>query len=296
MKIPERIFLVGCPRSGTTLLQSLIAAHPQITSFPESDFFTALVRDIKRRIYGEPPNSFKDKLSYILRNVRVIMGLTWPMATAVDVRIHEFLSKIEREYLLSCIPKKSLFMNKYVNCFINILDMIAKEENNSIWLEKTPNHICYIDIIERFVPGAKFIHIVRNGADVVASIYDAATQNPHVMHDFPSDVDQCIKRWNIAIKATLKNRNKINHKIVHYEQLCEQPELVLVKLCEFIGVNFDADMLKEYILVAKRISPGLSTVDSPIRNVDSVKFNRIFSDEKRQYIHDRLLPIADMDI
>ena len=39
IKIKDRIFIVGCPRSGTTLLQSLLAAHPQIHSFPETHFF-----------------------------------------------------------------------------------------------------------------------------------------------------------------------------------------------------------------------------------------------------------------
>ncbi|NJL55543.1 sulfotransferase [bacterium] len=32
------LFLVGCPRSGTTLLQSMLASHPQIASFPETKF------------------------------------------------------------------------------------------------------------------------------------------------------------------------------------------------------------------------------------------------------------------
>jgi hypothetical protein len=35
----KRIFLVGAPRSGTTILQSLLAAHPEVISFPESKFF-----------------------------------------------------------------------------------------------------------------------------------------------------------------------------------------------------------------------------------------------------------------
>jgi hypothetical protein len=39
-----RLFLVGCPRSGTTLLQSLLAAHPQIASFPESHFLLVTKR------------------------------------------------------------------------------------------------------------------------------------------------------------------------------------------------------------------------------------------------------------
>ncbi|NJL67494.1 MAG: sulfotransferase [Microcoleus sp. SM1_3_4] len=48
----KRIFLVGCPRSGTTILQSLLASHPEIISFPESKFFHYLLYD-----------KFADKLS-----------------------------------------------------------------------------------------------------------------------------------------------------------------------------------------------------------------------------------------
>ena len=40
MKIERRIFIVGVPRSGTTLLQSLLAAHSELTSFTESHFFS----------------------------------------------------------------------------------------------------------------------------------------------------------------------------------------------------------------------------------------------------------------
>ena len=41
MKVKERVFIVGVPRSGTTLIQSLLASHPQIETFPESHFFPA---------------------------------------------------------------------------------------------------------------------------------------------------------------------------------------------------------------------------------------------------------------
>ena len=36
---PGRAFLIGCPRSGTTLLQSLLFSHPDVISFPETFFF-----------------------------------------------------------------------------------------------------------------------------------------------------------------------------------------------------------------------------------------------------------------
>ena len=47
-RMPRGIFLVGCPRSGTTLLQSLIAAHPLVTSFSESNFFGSSFRKLPK--------------------------------------------------------------------------------------------------------------------------------------------------------------------------------------------------------------------------------------------------------
>ena len=49
----SRAFIVSCPRSGTTLLQSLLAAHSDIHSFPESNFFAlATPRNLWRRFLG----------------------------------------------------------------------------------------------------------------------------------------------------------------------------------------------------------------------------------------------------
>ena len=47
-RIDRRIFVVGVPRSGTTLVQSLLAAHSQVTSFTESHFFSRYFRALPR--------------------------------------------------------------------------------------------------------------------------------------------------------------------------------------------------------------------------------------------------------
>ena len=45
----KRVFIVGCPRSGTTLVQALLARYPGLHSFPETRFFEALLGGIDRR-------------------------------------------------------------------------------------------------------------------------------------------------------------------------------------------------------------------------------------------------------
>ena len=51
-------------------------------------------------------------------------------------------------------------------------------QGKTIWLEKSPDHLRYIDQIEKLVDEAKFIHILRNGFDNIASIYDLAGKYP----------------------------------------------------------------------------------------------------------------------
>ncbi|HEY9661548.1 MAG TPA: sulfotransferase, partial [Allocoleopsis sp.] len=145
-----RIFLVGCPRSGTTLLQSLLAAHPEICSFPESHFFSTLV----------PNRKLLRQLDLCVRNIHP--------------RLRQFFQSIGRDELVAQFPKRALFNHQYAHQFIQSLDQIAAEKDQRIWIEKTPGHLHYIDYIEKLNIDAKFIHIVRNGTDVIASFYELA--------------------------------------------------------------------------------------------------------------------------
>lgn len=71
MKIEGRFFIVGFPRSGTTLLQSLLAAHPQIASFPESYFFPNAVEKKGLRILGISSLKAKENLQKFLNNIKL---------------------------------------------------------------------------------------------------------------------------------------------------------------------------------------------------------------------------------
>ena len=132
---------MGCPRSGTTILQSLLAAHPEVISFPESKFFHYLLDD---QLAGKLPSRMEAF----------------------------FKDEIKRPELLKNFDDSQTVETK-ASWFVGVLDGLAAEQNKSIWLEKTPEHIYFIDDIERFLPDAKFIHILRNGMDTIASLYEA---------------------------------------------------------------------------------------------------------------------------
>ena len=57
-----------------------------------------------------------------------------------------------------------------VGVFVTMAGAAAGSRGCAGWVEKTPANLYAVDVIERWVPGARFVHIVREGADVVASL------------------------------------------------------------------------------------------------------------------------------
>jgi hypothetical protein len=266
---PGHLFLVGCPRSGTTLLQSLLAAHSQIISFPESHFFEHLSA---RWPWGD------------------LFGLASGRASQ---QFHKFLTVIEQENLEDYIPKKAIFSQQYSRAFIEVLDRYALEHQKSWWLEKTPQHLRCIALIENQVDNPKFIHLIRNGEDVVASLYDASRKHSEKTWGGAWNIDRCIQVWIGDVEHSRKHLKKSNHILVKYETLVQNAESVLNTLCQFVGIEFEKSMMEDYTEAAKQVVrehewAWKASAGAPIKNANGEKFLKLFSEEERQYISDRI--------
>jgi hypothetical protein len=178
-----------------------------------------------------------------------------------------------------------------VESFIQVLDAIALEEHKSYWLEKTPEHLRRINTIENLVEKAKFIHIVRKGVDVIASLYEMTLKYPEVWGK-PRDLDRYITRWQTDILISSSHLHKPNHFLVRYEDLIANPSVVLAKLCQFMGVSFEESMLAKRINVASALirerEYWKQSVNDNLRQTSSSKFEKIFDTNQRQYILERL--------
>lgn len=249
----KRIFLVGCPRSGTTILQSLLASHPEVISFPESKFFQYL-------LYNKLVKKFPDRLSAF------------------------FKDEINRPELLQNFDNSQSTELK-VSWFVGVLDSLAAEDQKSIWLEKTPEHIYFIQDIERFLPDVKFIHILRNGMDTIASLYEA-TRIPSELWGDGWNLKHCIKRWKQAVLISHKYVNNSNHRLVKYEDLLENKTKFLADICDFLGVEYDSKML-DYQVNAAKLSLNAPWHKGIERDIQSPKFHKyhgIFKSHDIQYI------------
>ncbi|MEG4274066.1 MULTISPECIES: sulfotransferase [unclassified Microcoleus] len=254
----KRIFLVGSPRSGTTMLQSLLAAHPEVISFPESKFFHYLLyKKFAGKLPGRMEAFFKDE--------------------------------INRPELLQGFDDSQTVATK-VSWFVGVLDGLAAEQNKSIWLEKTPEHIYFIEDIQRFLPDAKFIHILRNSMDTIASLHEA-TRTSHDLWGSGWDLNHCIRRWKEAMLISHKYAKISNHILVNYEEIIDNKVKKLEEICQFMEIDYDDKMLELYQEKAAHLSlnlPWHKGIDREVKSNKVHKYHKIFNDREIRYILDKI--------
>lgn len=132
---------------------------------------------------------------------------------------------------------------------------------------------------------ARVIHIVRNGPDNVASIYDATQKYPDPWaKNFPT-LDDCIRQWNHCMTLTGSHLHKPNHFCVLYEDLVSAPKPVVQDLCAFLGLQFHEEMLGSRETAAYRVSrkqeKWKSGVPSEIQSANGTKFPTLFGMEEQ---------------
>ena len=212
-------FIVGAPRSGTTLLASLLDRHSNIAIGPESQFYTQFIpwnwADRTPRTYEE----FVD-------------------SALAFKRIADF--GLDRDQLLRHFK---LYELSFANLLRAIIEVYAIDRSKRRPGEKSPLHLEHVPVILDQFPGSKVIYILRDGRDVVRSLLDvpwAAARNPRRFQRF------CM-RWNDAIEAMIRYEKTLpadRFMIVKFEDLLGRPKSELEKICSFIGEEFEPTQLE----------------------------------------------------
>jgi len=216
----KRIFIVGCQRSGTTLLQSMLAPHSQVASFTESHFFN--------------------------KGFLPLFGKHYLLKSGIETLVHKFLSKnngitLDKQWLW---PKKrsgTTVALKTAMQLIELLDQCAIYRNSETWVEKTPNHLFFIPLITQVAPDARFIHIIRQPEAVLPSQYKASRQWGR-----PKSYLECAIHWCFALWVSEKYVANSAHYFLSYENLTNDPLSQLKPLFEWLGLPWESRVLDNY--------------------------------------------------
>ncbi|MEO0540382.1 MAG: sulfotransferase [Cyanobacteria bacterium P01_A01_bin.105] len=215
-KLETPVFVVGCPRSGTTLLQRMLNQHSQIAIASETHFIWRFWR--QRATYGDLQQD-----AHYQRLIEDIVAM--PEFAEMQLNTTEFTAQAWT------LPR----------CYRNLLSLLlvsfAQRQTATVTGEKTPDHLRFLDVLQQFYPAARFIHVVRDPRAVVNSWKTVPWSRGSVKEDakiWRNNLRQYRAYPATVHKATL---------IVAYEQLVTEPTTVLQRICEFLQLNFEADML-----------------------------------------------------
>jgi hypothetical protein len=210
------IFVVGCPRSGTTMVQLMLHAHARIAIPPESRFLLAayhrrhawgdLRDDERRRELAEwivATESFGDLGLDPARTVKSIVAAPPTLGSALGT----------------------------------VFRLYAQRFGKPRWGDKRPAYLRHLPEILRLFPDAQIINIVRDGRDCVASLKEAPWS--------PSEFGRLIDFWARSADASLRARRTYGPDVYHqvrYEDLVADPERHLRELCAFLREDYDPAM------------------------------------------------------
>jgi hypothetical protein len=227
----RRVFVVGCPRSGSTLIQSLLAASGDLLTFTESHFFDKHLAGGLLRPLRADAGAGERVATFLQEN-----GLSTELAPA------ECAGATERRGpdALAC-----------AGAFVTLLDGIASRAGVSGWVEKTPDHLYRVRLIERVCPEASFVHVLREPKGNILSLHRAGRQWGR-----PRSPWAVSAKWLLSSVLSQACRSRPRHTAVFYDEVVADPAGQARALYGRLGLPWSDAVMDRYREVAGKVRTG----------------------------------------
>jgi sulfotransferase family protein len=224
-------FICGATRSGTTLLRLMLDAHPRMAIPGETHFVVPMIKVSWRRARGA------DELATM-----IVDSDRWG-----DFHLDEDELRARFRALdpLNCADAVREFFRLY-----------AEQQGKPRWGDKTPGYVRSMRLLQKVLPEARFIHIIRDGRDVALSLVPRSWG--------PSTVAEAADNWRRRIEVARRQRPFLDHYLeVHYEELVTDTEAVLRRVAEFIELDYDPAMLRYHERAGERLAEKARDLTKP---------------------------------
>jgi hypothetical protein len=233
------IFIIGNPRSGTSLLRLILHSHSQICIPPESHFFLWLEEK-----YSQWEMTLLD--AYLIDLFNSTKFETW-----------EISEKKLKAFIIEQNPASYAQLNSLVYYAFNknpAKKVLFWGDKNKLWKEKLRS-------IVKHYPKAKFIHLIRDGRDVACSFKEIAHKNLQTKYapKLPTEISSIANRWveNVNfIERFLSELNPTNTFSIQYENLLRNMQTELTPIAAFIGIELEPQMFEYYNQSKESIEPA----------------------------------------
>lgn len=228
----EKVFILGNPRSGTSLFRLMLNQHSEIVAPPECGYLQWWYP--KYKDWTEKDN-FSVRLDLFLNDLFVSKKIeTW---------------ELDRQKLKDFIIQKNPENYGALGACV-YLAYDSQHENIRVIADKNNYYINHILQLKNIWSDAKFIHLVRDGRDVACSYIDVdrlKTDSPY-KPKLPINIEQIAYEWkkNNRTIAQLNIDNPENYLLIKYEDIIIQTKNTLTEVCKYLNLNFEFSMLDYY--------------------------------------------------
>lgn len=209
------VFVCGVGRSGTSLLQSMLNAHPELCFPPETHFFR-----------------------------RHVMGASGPWDAAARESLRAKL-EVDEDFARAGVLPEDLLEDPLADegpggLFRSLLGRVATRHSKTRIGDKDPKNIECLPQLAMEFPRAFVLHVIRDPRDVLASRMKAAWSAARPWYVHPLIYAEQLRRGRLEGLAAFGCR----YLELHYEELIGEPEATLQRVCEHIALTWDPSMLE----------------------------------------------------
>jgi hypothetical protein len=254
-------FIVGCGRSGTTLLRAMLDSHGAMAIPPESYFVVPTLRVAGSRQLG----STADRARLLRMVLESPSFKEWRMEpSAVEDAVVQASPTTGAELVAA------------------VYRTYADSQGKARYGDKTPYHVLHIPILASAYPDARFVHLIRDGRDVAASLVKS--------HFGPRRLEEGALYWRRYVSRGLSAGRSLppeRYQEVRYEDLVESPAETLERLTRFLDLPFDESMLSYHeraddLLGGMRRTDHLQGLHRPVKAVSDWR-TTMSSEEVRMF-------------
>jgi hypothetical protein len=231
----RKVFIVGCPRSGTTWTRRVLLTQPSVVSGAESHVYPQLYQPLASRGIEE--------------------GAAEALARWDDSRAgalgdghagpHHWVEREVLERLISQAAQQPVDSHEAAEGVVEgIFDSYFSSHGGTsdhVLVEKTPGHLYFTEKILQRWPEARVVEVLRDGRDVCVSLQHKAKAAEWA----PADRTKQIQQWTTAVRHGMKMRAKPIARgrwhVVRYEAMAADPVGETRRLFDFVGIECGAE-------------------------------------------------------
>ncbi len=220
-KMDSPVFLLGAPRSGTSLAYCVLLVSEQ---FPVYKAETHLF-DVCKPLYGDISDK-KKRDKFLAR---------W-------VESQQFKrSCLDKDRFLQSADRHFENYGEFLNLF---MEQVARAQGKNRWLEKTPEHIFEVKNLVKWFPDARFLHVIRDGRDVSLSLRNKGWVSSR-SNDALRQLISAARLWYRAMEFGNWLRREAGDRYLEfrYEDLVQRDQALLDKINLFVGTELDYQLI-----------------------------------------------------